>query len=575
MRTTSFLIPTLKETPAEAVIASHRLMLRAGLIRKISAGIYAWLPLGLRARRRVEQVIREEMDRAGAQEYMLPLIVPRELWDETGRYDLMGHLMMKVFDRSGKEFVLAPTHEEGFTHLLRGELQSYKQLPVTVYQIADKFRDELRPRFGVMRGRQFMMKDAYSFDADREGMERSYDAMRIAYEKIFTRLGLETVRVKADSGAMGGSGSQEFMVPSEVGEDEIIVCRSCSYAANTETAVCRDEIPPDTTACSVSSPVRVDTPGVRTIEELCAFFKTGAERFIKTLIYTWKEQDENRFAAVCIRGDLDVNEIKLANHLGVTEAVLAEDSDVKKITGAPTGFAGPVGLEDCRLIADFSVKGIVDGITGGNETGVHLEHIVPGRDFTPDAYVDLRTVKAGDHCPECGARLESFRGIEVGHIFQLGDKYTRSMELTVLDPNGKASYPLMGCYGIGVDRTLASVIEQHHDEDGICWPASVAPFQAVVVPLNVKDAAVAETAEKIYRELWDAGVETLLDDRDARAGFKFKDADLIGIPVRVTVGEKGLASGQVEWKKRLDGSSGACAVSDACNTVLGLLQQGD
>lgn len=566
MRTTSFLIPTLKETPAEAVIASHRLMMRAGLIRKISAGVYAWLPLGLRARRRVEQVVREEMDRAGAQEYLLPLMVPRELWDETGRYDIMGHLMMKVPDRSGKEFVLAPTHEEGFTHLLRSELQSYKQLPVTVYQIADKFRDELRPRFGVMRGRQFMMKDAYSFDLDSDGMKQSYDRMRTAYERAFKRLGLDTVKVKADSGAMGGSGSQEFMVPSEVGEDEIIVCSGCGYAANSETAVCREESG-DSSADSVPACSETATPQVRTIEELCEFFSVPAERFIKTLVYTWRAAEQTHRAVVCIRGDLDVNQVKLANTLGVSEVELADEATVEQLTGAPLGFAGPVGLTECRVIADNSVKTVTDGITGANRVDHHLLNVVPGRDFAVEQYADLRTVKAGDRCADCGSELESFRGIEVGHIFQLGDKYTAGMNLTVLDPNGKAVHPLMGCYGIGIDRTLASVIEQHHDENGICWPAAVAPFQVHIVPLNVKKPDLLQTAEQLYGQLWQIGIETLLDDRDARAGFKFKDADLIGIPLRITVGEKGLQAGKVEWKNRLTGESGETAVADAVEFV--------
>lgn len=568
MKISRFMIPTLKEIPAEATIASHQLMLRAGLIRKMTSGVYSWLPLGYRALRKLEEVIREEMDRAGAQEFHLPLIVPSELWEETGRYTVMGDLMMKVRDRGGKDFVLSPTQEEGFTHLVRGELQSYKQLPFTLYQINKKYRDELRPRFGVMRGREFTMKDAYSFDKDAAGLDASYEAMRQAYERLFRRVGLETVGVKADSGAMGGSGSQEFMVPSQVGEDEIIVCRGCGYAANTETAVCRET--PGTTA-DCPPPAEVATPGVRTIEELVGFFKTTPDRFLKTLVYSRVADGKTVHVLAVIRGDLEVNPVKLANLLGAPEVYLADDETVVKVTGAPVGFAGPVGLSGIRIIADNSVAGVCDGFTGANKKDAHLAHVDPARDLAGIEFADLRLVRAGDTCASCGASLDSFRGIEVGHIFKLGYKYTEAMNVVFQDEAGGETRPIMGCYGIGVDRTLASIIEQHHDDDGIIWPLAVAPFQVLIVPVNYDEPATRKAADSLHDALAAQGVEVLLDDRDARPGVKFKDADLIGIPLRVTIGDRGLAKGEVELKDRAGGIVTPLPVEGAAGRILEVL----
>lgn len=571
MKISRFMIPTLKEVPAEATIASHQLMLRAGLIRKMSSGIYAYLPLGLRALRKLMTLIREEMDRAGAQEYALPLLLERALWEETGRYGVMGDLMMKVQDRGKNDFVLAPTHEEGFTHIIRGELQSYKQLPFTVYQIGKKFRDEIRPRFGVMRGREFIMKDAYSYDRDETDLEASYQAMRQAYRRIFQRVGLQTVGVRADSGAMGGSGSEEFMVPSQVGENEIITCEECGYAANAETAVCRNSDPGAKKQADTPSLEKVSTPGVRTIDELCVFFSCGPERFVKTLIYrVLREEGETR-VMVLIRGDYDVNEVKLTNHLQAVEVELAGENLVRDITGAAVGFAGPVAVDGVTIIADHSVAGLRDAITGANEDGQHLKHVEPGRDFRLPETVDLRLVKAGDRCVECGGVLDSFRGIEVGHIFKLGDKYTRSMSVHFLDEQGNEATPLMGCYGIGVDRTLASVIEHNHDQDGIIWPRSLAPFQVLIVPVKYEDEQLRAAADRLYDQLWDAGIETLLDDRDARAGFKFKDGDLIGIPVRVTVGTRGLEQGKLEVKLRAGSETHMLPLQDPVPAIKELL----
>jgi len=556
------MLPSLKEIPAEAVIASHQLMLRAGLIRKMTSGIYSYLPLGLRALRKVEGIIREEMDRAGAQEFMLPLLLPREIWEETGRWAIMGDLMMKVHDRAGKDSVLAPTAEEGFTAIVRDELKSWRQLPFTVYQIGKKFRDEIRPRFGVMRGREFIMKDAYSFDRDQKDLDASYEAMRTAYYRIFRRLGLDVTGVAADSGAMGGSGSEEFMVPSTVGENEIVVCRACNRAANVETARCREDAPAGSPQASVPLE-KVSTPSVRSIDELCAFFSCDAGCFLKSLVYRYEQDGKKAFAMAVIRGDLDINEVKLANALGVPEVALADEADVRAVTGAPVGFAGPVGLSGVQIIADHTVRACADGITGANERDMHYKGVNHGRDWAAGEWADLRTVREGDACEHCGQPLAVFRGIEVGHIFKLGDKYTRSMGVTYLDENGQNMTPIMGCYGIGVDRSLASVIEQNHDDDGIKWPASVAPFDVVIVPINWAHPETQAAALRLADELEGLGLAVLLDDRDARAGFKFKDADLFGFPLRVTIGEKTLATGEVEWKRRQDGEGGRLALGEA------------
>ena len=569
-------IPTLREVPQDAVIASHRFMFRAGLLRKLANGLFAYLPLGLRSFRKVEQIVREEMDAIGALEIKPTVVVPGELWKESGRWDSMGESMLRAKNRLNNDFVITPTAEEAFTAIVRDELSSYRQLPLTMYQINTKFRDEIRPRYGVMRGREFVMKDAYSWHTDEESLDGTYQAMGRAYRRIFKRCGLSVIPVKADSGAMGGSGSEEFMVESNVGDNTLILCKNCGYAANVEKAACRNDFTAQTIesakAACANTPVieKIDTPQVKTIDELCAFLKMDSKNFIKTLIYRAEnveldlssapgcEKLERRkslsdalsdkggvsayseaFFAVAIRGDLDVNEVKLAAVLKASGVSLASDADVTRLTNAPVGFAGPVGLKTLPVIADFSVTAMNNAVTGALEKDRHYEHAAYGRDFDSWMTEDVRTVKAKDSCSLCGGELYAKMGNELGHIFKLGYKYTRSMNVSYLDENGKSQTPVMGCYGIGVDRTLASVIEEHHDETGIIWPVSVAPFHVIIVPIRY-DGAVKETADRLAAGLTQAGIEVLLDDRDERPGVKFNDADLIGIPWRVVIGEKGI-----------------------------------
>jgi len=583
MNYSTFFIPTLREVPADAVIASHRLMFRAGLIRKLANGLFAYLPLGLRSFRKIEKIVREEMDAAGALEMKPTVVVPGELWKESGRWDSMGESMLRAKNRLNNDLVISPTAEEAFTSIVRDELSSYRQLPLALYQINTKFRDEIRPRYGVMRGREFVMKDAYSWHTDDNSLDDTYQAMGRAYRRIFKRCGLSVIPVKADSGAMGGSGSEEFMVESEIGDNTLILCKSCDYAANVEKASCaadftQAESIEDAKAAAANFPPleKIDTPNVKTIDELCGFLKTDSKNFIKTLIYRainveldltsvkGCEKLERKktspeaplvyaeaFFAAAIRGDLDVNETKLASILRCSEVELASDADVARLTEAPVGFAGPVGLKNIPVIADLSVTGMSDAVTGALEKDIHYKHAAYGRDFSAWMIEDIRTVKAGDRCSLCGKELYSKMGNELGHIFKLGYKYTRSMNVTYLDENGKSQIPTMGCYGIGIDRTLASVIEEHHDDAGIVWPVSIAPFHAAVIPIKY-DGAVKDAADKLTDTLIKAGIEVLLDDRGERPGVKFNDADLTGIPWRVVIGDKGLALSppQVEIKKR-------------------------
>ncbi|MDR1411240.1 MAG: proline--tRNA ligase [Spirochaetaceae bacterium] len=580
MKITQSFIPTLREDPGDAVIASHRLMFRAGMLRKLANGLFAYLPLGLRSFRKVEQILREEMDAIGSLEIKPTVVVPGELWKESGRWESMGESLLRVKNRLGNDFVVSPTAEEAFSALVRDELSSYRQLPLSLYQINTKYRDEIRPRYGVMRGREFVMKDAYSFHTDDASLDEHYDAMGRAYRRIFKRCGLTVIPVRADSGAMGGSGSEEFMVESEIGDNTLILCGACAYAANVEKASCKKDysVPASPGAEAAPAIEKIDTPAVRTIEELCAFLKTGADRFIKTLIYRAANVEldlsgapgcsglERRrpapdapevygeaFFAVLIRGDLDVNEVKLAAALKAAEVTLAQDSDVERLTGAPLGFAGPVGLGSVPVIADETVTALCDAVTGALEKDLHYRHVVYGRDFTPWLVADLRTVKAGDLCPACGGKLYEKRGNELGHIFKLGYKYTRSMGLSYLDENGKSRVPTMGCYGIGVDRTLASVIEEHHDDSGIVWPVTIAPYHVIIIPIKY-EGAVKDAADALAGELENLGVETLLDDRDERPGVKFNDADLTGIPFRVVVGGRELSGDvpRVEVKSRAE-----------------------
>jgi prolyl-tRNA synthetase len=545
IRYTQYLMPTTKETPSDAEVVSHRLMLRAGLIRKVASGIYTYLPAGLRVLRKVERILREEMDRAGAQEVLMPAVVPSELWKESGRWDAYGKELLRFRDRADREFCLGPTHEEVVTDLVRREVRSYRQLPLNLYQIQDKFRDEIRPRFGLMRGREFFMKDAYSFDLDEDSARKSYRKMYEAYCRIFRRMGLDYRAVEADTGNIGGSSSHEFMVVAESGEDAIVSCAVCDYGANVEKAECPS--PGERPAgAAASGPMRkVPTPGKRTIEEVSSFLEIPPEALIKTLLFETSVGD----VAVLIAGDHEVNEIKVKNFLGADWVRLADEARVRLLTGAPSGFAGPVGLA-VRTVADQSVRAIGSGATGANERDFHLLDVVPGRDFSPESYADLRLVREGDLCPRCGGSLRLSRGIEVGHVFRLGTKYSEALRAVCLDADGREQVMAMGCYGIGVGRTAAAAIEQNHDEDGIVWPISIAPFEVVVIPVNVKHDAVAGAAVNLAEELDRRGVEVLLDDREERPGIKFKDADLVGVPVRVTLGEKNVVAGFGEVRDR-------------------------
>lgn len=560
MRVSQMFIPTLREVPAEAEITSHKLMLRAGLIRKTASGIYAFLPLGYRTLKKIEQIIREEMDRAGAQELIMPALLPAEVYQSSGRWEIFGPEMFRLKDRSGRDFCLGPTHEEVFAETVRNEVRSYRALPMILYQIQEKYRDEIRPRFGVMRSREFVMKDAYSFDRNEEGLDISYRKMREAYERIFKRCGLDYIVVDADSGVMGGSGSQEFMIKSETGEEEIVFCESCGYAANSEKAQCVPDIcrPGEDTSSFEELPLeKVATPDARTIEELVKFFECSSKKFAKTLIY----QADDKIIAAMVRGDRELNETKLQNHLGCTELSMADPETVKRITGAEVGFAGPMGL-NIDIVVDTEITGIKNFVVGANETGYHFKNVNMVRDFKATDIVDIRKAEEGDGCPNCGNPVKISRGIEIGHIFKLGTKYTKALNCIYLDESGKEHPMVMGSYGIGINRLMAAIIEQNNDENGILWPVSVAPYHVIIIPVNTTNPEQMEAAEKIYSALRSMGVEVMLDDRDERAGVKFKDADLIGIPVRITVGKKA-GEGIVEYKLRKSGQIRVLKIDDA------------
>lgn len=545
MRYSRYFLPTLKETPAEAEIESHKLMLRAGMIRKLTSGIYSYLPLGLRAVRKVEKIIREEMNRAGAQEVLLPSVQPAELWQASGRWEKYGKELLRFKDRHERDYCLGPTHEEVITDLVRREVRSYRNLPLNLYQIQTKFRDEMRPRFGLMRGREFIMKDGYSFDVDDTEAEKTYWRMYEAYKSIFTRCGLDFRAVEADTGAIGGSFSHEFMVLADVGEDTIVFCQKCDYAANIEKA----EVAKPARPSSESPKQReaVHTPGKHTVEEVTAFLGIPPQKLVKTILYL----ADGKPVAVLVRGDHEVNEVKLGHLLGCKELSLAPPEEVKRLTHAEVGFAGPIGL-DIPVIADLSIRDMANFVTGANKTDYHFVN-VNLNDFKISKFADIRFITSEDTCPRCGGTLEFKRGIEVGHIFKLGTKYSKHLKATYLDVEGKERYIVMGCYGIGVGRTVAAAIEQHHDKDGIIFPFSIAPFQIYLLPVDVKKQEVVEKAETLYQELsrhW----EVLYDDRDERPGVKFKDADLIGIPIRITLG-KHLKDGKVEVKVRKTGEN--------------------
>jgi prolyl-tRNA synthetase len=543
------LVHTTREAPADAEVISHQLMLRAGMIKQVAAGIYTILPLGFRVLKKVEDIVRQEMDRAGAQELLMPALNPAELWMESGRWNVYGKELIRLKDRRGRDFCLGPTHEELITDLVRREIRSYRDLPLNLYQIQTKFRDEHRPRFGIMRGREFLMKDAYSFDTDEEGAQASYDAMYEAYKRIFERCGLRFRAVEADSGPIGGSFSHEFMVLADAGEDEIAHCQACGYASNIDKA---EAVGEDYPADLQLKPLKkVLTPDMKTVEEVCDFLGLSPQNLVKTMLYMADDSP----LAVLVRGDHSVNETKLTNLTAAQELRMADGAAIQRITGGPEGFSGPVGLENIRIIADLAIKGMRNFVTGANEKDHHLINVNMGRDFKIESFHDLRPVQAGDPCPKCGAPLTIEKGIEVGHVFKLGTKYSEALKATFQDHQGREKFVIMGCYGIGVGRTMAASIEQNNDPDGIIWPVPIAPYHVYILPVSMKDEKVTETAENIYSACIERGLEALIDDREERAGGKFKDADLLGIPYRVTVGPKNLAQGKVELNRRADGST--------------------
>lgn len=549
MRLSRFYLPTLKEVPADAEVVSHKLLLRAGLIRQLTSGIYTYLPMGLKALNKVADILREEMNRAGAQEILMPMVQPAELWKETGRWEFYGKELLRFKDRKDSDYCLGPTHEEVVTNLVRGEVRSYRQLPLNLYQIQTKFRDEVRPRFGLMRGREFVMKDAYSFDRNEEGANKSYWDMYNAYTRAFRRMGLKFKAVEADSGAIGGSFSHEFMVLAATGEDTIASCRECEWAANLEKAAVVCKVLPCAEECS---PARVvDTPGAHTVEDVAKLLGVPASKVVKTLLF---DADGQPVAAL-VRGDRELNEVKLKNYLNAIDVRLASPEQVRQWSGAPVGFAGPVGLKagGVRVVADRELCGATGYIVGANEGDKHLVDVSLSRDAEIEDYTDLRTITAEDVCPRCGKGVALTRGIEVGHVFKLGYKYSKSMRAVFLDENGKEQLMVMGCYGIGVSRIIAAAIEQNHDDGGIIFPPSIAPFEAVLISLGKAGDAVSAKAADLYEGLRTAGVEVIYDDRDERPGVKFKDADLVGHPMQLVLGGKGMERGVVEAKDRRTG----------------------
>ncbi len=550
MRYSEIHLPTGREVPSDAEVISHQLMIRAGMIRKLTSGIYSYLPLGYRVIRKVEQIVREEMNKAGAQEVHLPMVQPAELWQESGRWIHYGKELLRFRDRHEREYCLGPTHEEVITDLVRNDIKTYRQLPRNLYQIQTKFRDEVRPRFGVMRCREFGMKDAYSFDADEAGAEISYEKMFAAYNNIFRRCGLIFRPVEADSGSIGGKYSHEFMVMAESGEDAMVFCEKCAYAANLEKAEIAQPKKKSTIQKEWLPLQKVHTPKVRTIEEVSSFLNVRPQDIVNTLIFS----ADGMPCAVLIRGDQEVNEIKIKNYLGVAELELADDEMIKKATGAPRGFAGAVKIKT-RVIADYSIMNMINFVTGANKEDYHLTNVNLGRDFDVASFADLRVIEEKDTCPRCGGKIQFARGIEVGHVFKLGTKYSQAMKAAYLDKDGQEKIMIMGCYGIGIGRTVAACIEQNYDKDGIIWPVPLAPYHVIITPVNVNEKNIFEAAENLYISMLAEGIEVIFDDRDERAGVKFKDADLIGIPLRITIGQKNLADGNVELKIRKTGEN--------------------
>lgn len=568
MRYSEMFLPTVREVPSDAEVISHQLMLRAGMIRKLASGVYSYLPLGYRVIRKFEQIVRDEMNRAGAQEIFMPSVQPAEIWQESGRWTMYGKELLRFRDRNDRECCLGPTHEEVVTDIVRNEVKSYRQLPVNLYQIQTKFRDEIRPRFGVMRCREFGMKDAYSFDKDSEGADISYKKMYDAYSRIFTRCGLKFRAVEADTGSIGGSFSHEFLVTADSGEDAMVYCAGCEYAANLEKA----EVSRPQQEANDRSPFlpleEVHTPDVRTIDEVCAFLNVKPPDVVKTLIFN----ADGKAVAILIRGDEEVNLIKVKNYLGCNELELATDDMIYEVTNSPRGFAGAIGIK-CRILADYSLMNMTNVVMGANKEDYHVKNVNFGRDVKISEYVDLRVVKEGDVCPRCHGKIQFARGIEVGHVFKLGTKYSKAMNARYLDKSGQEQIIVMGCYGIGIGRTVAACIEQNHDENGIIWPMPLAPYQVIITPVNWKEESLAKTAEELYKKLSDAGIDVLLDDREERAGVKFMDADLIGIPLRITIGQKRLADKAVEIKFRRSGEVRVISVAEATDIVVDIVKK--
>ncbi|HEY3570068.1 MAG TPA: proline--tRNA ligase [Thermoanaerobaculia bacterium] len=566
MRWSRYYLYTTREVPNDAEVISHQLMVRTGMIKKLAAGIYTYMPFGWRSLQKFMAIVRREMNAAGAIELSMPDIQPAELWVESGRWERYGKELLRIKDRHERDFVFGPTHEEVITDAVRRDVKSYRQLPFNLYQIQTKFRDEIRPRFGLMRGREFIMKDAYSFDATTEGLDASYEAMREAYCRIFEACGLDYIMVEADTGTIGGSASHEFMVVADTGESAVVRCSKCGYAANVERAEMRRA----EEAGEAHPPQEMreeSTPGKQAVEDVARFLKVSPKRLVKTLIY----DTEKGPVVALVRGDREVNEIKLANHFDVQHLTLAGEERVREVTGAPVGFAGPVGLKDVPIVGDLGVRNMTNFVTGANKGDAHLVNVNWGRDVDLSDWADLLLVTGGDPCPRCEGTLEQFRGIEVGHIFKLGTKYSEKLGCVFTDEAGEDKPMIMGCYGVGIGRTVAAAIEQNHDKDGIIWPRPLAPFEVLLIAVNPEDEAVKKTAEEIYTQLQEKGIEVLFDDRDERPGVKFKDADLIGIPVRVTVGAKSLADGKVEVSLRRDREKRMVAPGEAVGRVGELL----
>ena len=575
MRLSKMYVRTLRELPAEAEIPSHILLLRTGMIRKLASGIYGFMPLGWRSLHKIENIIREEMDKSGAQEILMSAIQPAELWEESGRWSAYGPELWRIKDRNGRDFCLGPTHEEIFTDIVRDGVSSYRQLPLNLYQIQHKYRDEARPRFGLMRSREFIMKDAYSFDKDQEGLDKSYDDMYDAYTRIFTRCGLTFRPVEADSGAIGGNASHEFTALSEVGESDIAYCESCSMAANVEKAACRDAEPSPESEAMLELQ-EVHTPGTKTIEEVAGFLNIDKTKTIKALLFEKYDEDgkADGYVAAFVRGDRDLNMIKLVNALNIPEHAIAfaDESKLEAAIGAVGGFTGPIGLHDCTVVVDSELVGLKNLCAGACKLDHHILNVNYGRDYEGDIVTDLKVLKECDPCPVCGAPIKHTRGIEVGQVFKLGTKYSKAMNAIYKDENQQDHPLVMGCYGIGVSRTLAAVIEQHHDDDGIIWPVSVAPYHAIVTLVKPKDEEQAKLAEEIYQSLLVAGVEAVIDDRDERPGVKFKDADLLGFPIRITVGKRA-GEGIVEYKLRRDSEKSELSVAEAIENAIKLVNE--